>query len=80
MLPNVPEMVAELTVPTYTFKGDKLIVEDKEQIKLRLGRSPNHADAYLCTYAQPVHVNRSLYGLNLPSARAQTEYDPYARA
>lgn len=80
VLPNVPEIVAELTTPTYTFKGDKLIVEDKDQIKLRLGRSPDYADALACTYAQPVHVNRTTFGLPLVSPRCKTEYDPYANA
>lgn len=79
-LPPLPEIVPELTTPTYTFKGDKLLVEDKEQVKLRLGRSPNYADALACTFAQPVHVNRSLYGMSQQPQRASTDYDPYARA
>ena len=28
-LPNLPEMIPELTTPTYTFKGDRVILEDK---------------------------------------------------
>lgn len=79
VLPNVPEIVAELTTPTYTFKGDKMLVEDKDQIKLRLGRSPNYADALATTYAQPVHVQRGLYGVSLAQAVAKHEYDPWSR-
>jgi len=52
-LPDVPELVAELTVPTYTFVGGKLKVEDKDQIKKRLQRSPDLADALACTFAIP---------------------------
>lgn len=54
-LPNVPELVPELTVPTYTFKGDRLIVEPKKDIKKRLGRSPDYADALALTFALPIH-------------------------
>lgn len=50
-LPNEPELMAELTVPTYTFVNGKLKVEDKDQIKKRLGRSPDIADALACTFA-----------------------------
>lgn len=65
-LPNIPELVGELTVPTYTFKGDKLILEDKEQIKARLGRSPNYADALFSTFAEPVVVaDRALADLGI---------------
>ncbi len=48
------EIVAELTVPTYTFKGDKLILEPKVDVKARLGRSPDIADALAMTFASPV--------------------------
>jgi phage terminase large subunit len=79
VLPNIPEIVAELTTPTYTFKGDKLIIEEKEQVKLRLGRSPDLADALACTYAEPIHVNRDSYGRSPQPAMASTDYDPWSR-
>lgn len=53
-LPNIPELIAELTTPTYSFKGDKMIIEPKEKIKSRLGRSPDYADALALTFAYPV--------------------------
>lgn len=77
-LPPVPEIVAELTTPTYSFKGDKLLIEDKDQVKLRLGRSPNYADALATTYAQPIHVNRGTYGVPRRPMMTQTDYDPWA--
>lgn len=52
-LPNVPELVGELTVPTYSFKGDAFIIEPKVNVKKRLGRSPDLADALACTFAFP---------------------------
>lgn len=79
-LPNIPELVAELTTPTYAFKGDRLILEDKDQIKLKLGRSPDYADALALTFAQPVvpaHKNYPSFIEN--NGRALTEYDPWSR-
>lgn len=81
VLPNIPEIVGELTTPTYAFKGDKILIEDKDQVKARLGRSPNYADALATSYAEPVFVNRGVYGVPLrKSAQAKTDYDPFARA
>jgi hypothetical protein len=53
-LPPVPELVEELTAPMYFFHGDKLQIEDKDQIKSRIGRSPDYADALALTFAHPV--------------------------
>ena len=53
-LPPIDDLVAELSTPTYFFKGDKLQIEPKEQVKARLGRSPDLADALAQTFAQPV--------------------------
>lgn len=50
-LPNIPELVPELTETTYTFKGDKMLLEPKELIKVRLGRSPDLADALALTFS-----------------------------
>ncbi len=52
-LPNVPELVSELSTPTYTSKNGKLLLEPKEFIKERLGRSPDRADALALTFATP---------------------------
>ncbi len=53
VLPNVPELVAELTVPTYTFQKGAFRLEEKEQIKKRLKRSPDLADALALTFYMP---------------------------
>ena len=50
---NIPELAGELTSATYTFKNGKFILEDKDLIKDRLGRSPNYADALSNTFAFP---------------------------
>lgn len=54
-LPDMPELKAELTAPTYSYdKHDKIILEPKKDIKERLGISPDIADAIALTFAQPV--------------------------
>ena len=81
-LPRIPEMIAELTTPTYGFKGDQLIIEPKEKIKQRLGRSPDYADALALTFAYPVHPkpkSTDQYGrLNLEAAVAGSYGGPGA--
>ena len=59
--PELVEMVAGLSQTTYTFRGDRLILEDKDQIKSKIGRSPDLEDALACTFAQPVaKLNRAM--------------------
>lgn len=53
-LPRIPGLAEELTTPEYWFKGDQFMLEPKEQIKKRLGRSPDYADALALTFAYPV--------------------------
>jgi phage terminase large subunit len=77
-LPPVPELVGEMSVPTYTFKGDQMILEPKDMIKKRLGRSPNHADSFGLTFAEPVF--KAALAQLVAQAHAKTEYDPYANA
>lgn len=76
-LPNIPEMVPELTEPTYTFLGGKFVLEDKKQIKARLGWSPDLADGLSETFAIPDQPGRLMEQLR---GRQQTitAYDPYA--
>lgn len=80
-LPNVPGLMAELTEPTYTFQNGKFLLEDKDQVKKRIGRSPDYADALALTFAHP-EMPRSLGPTGLPISwnathHAKTEYDPF---
>jgi phage terminase large subunit len=52
-LPNDPLLKAELTTPQYTMKDGKLLLEPKDMVKKRLGRSPDIADALAQTFAIP---------------------------
>lgn len=76
-LPNIPEMVAELTEPTYTFVNGVFVLEDKDQVKERLGRSPDLADAYMETYAIPDQPGEVMARLQR-QPRAKHDGDPYA--
>lgn len=76
-LPYIAEMIPELTEPTYTFVGGVFVLEDKDQIKLRIGKSPDLADAYMQTYAleeMPGEVIERVRG----RATARRDADPYA--
>lgn len=44
-IPDDQELWEELTIPTYKTNGKEVIVESKEDLKKRLGRSPDKADA-----------------------------------
>lgn len=89
-LPPIPELVAELTTPTYTFLGGKLVLEDKDQVKQRLGRSPDLADALAQTFALPDmpsellarlqghgHVRTERHPYEREPAKAEQEFNPY---
>lgn len=78
-LPKVPELVGELTTPTYTFRGGKFQIEEKDQIKDRLGRSPDYADALALTFALPeMPASFRLPGIDLGVGRMKWDYDPLA--
>jgi hypothetical protein len=75
-IPNCPELISALTQMTYAFKGDRMMIEDKDQLKQRIGFSPDHADALALTFAQPVSKQRPVIGAG--RKQHQYEYDPYA--
>lgn len=79
-LPNCPELTQALTQTTYSFKGDRLLLEDKDQIKQRLGFSPDHADALCLTWAHPVGTRKrdEFAGLRRKPVH-QSDYNPMAQ-
>ena len=50
-LPDDPEILADLTAPTFEVKTSGIQIESKEQIKKRLGRSPDKGDAVVMCLA-----------------------------
>jgi phage terminase large subunit len=75
-MPESDELLAALTQTTYTFKGDRFLLEPKEQVKEKLGYSPDDFDAAILTFAEPVTATRT--AVRRDPYRAQTEYDPFA--
>jgi len=75
-LPLVPEMVPELTEPTYTFREGKFMLEPKDLFKARIGFSPDLADALATTYALPEMPTAIVQELR-ESVRAKRDRDPY---
>jgi len=54
MLPDDPEMVADLTAPTYEIRGNNIVAESKEKVCARLGRSTDKGDTVcMCWSAGP---------------------------
>lgn len=54
-LPNHNDLKTDLCVPMYKFDaGNKMVLESKDKIKERGGRSPDIADALALTFAHPV--------------------------
>ena len=57
-LPNDDLLFEELTtIERVKVAGDTLQLEDKELFKKRIGRSPDRADAFVLTFAEPVDDN-----------------------
>lgn len=81
-LPRMPELKQELCAPEYDYDPKmRILIEPKDDIKDRLARSPDLADAYVLTYASPVRPrprqDRLLYQPKNQVGRAITEYDPF---
>ena len=77
-LPQIPELARELSAPTYWLQGGKLRLEEKDQIKSRLGWSPDIADALALTFAvKMLRKGRTLAGAQRVAV-SQIDFDPYA--
>jgi hypothetical protein len=76
-LPPIPELVRELTAPTYTFAQGKFQLEAKDQIKLRLGFSPDLGDGLALTFAIPEAPKFENFPGFQPEKKLVHEYDPY---
>lgn len=59
-IPNNDELFSDLVTPLYSIDNqDRLVLETKEKIKDRIGRSPDLGDALALTFAYPV-VSRTV--------------------
>lgn len=75
-LPECPELLAALTQTTYSFKGDRLLLEPKDDVKVKLGFSPDHADSFVQTFHSPVTPKSTK--VIAAGSRHKFEYDPMA--
>lgn len=79
-LPNNLDLKADLCVPTFDFKTERMRLESKEHIKERGGRSTDMGDALALTFAMPVAAKTNTD--ELPGdpivGKMHTEYDAYA--
>lgn len=78
VLPLCNTLKKELTAPTYSFKNGKLILESKDQIKDRLGYSPDRADSLALTFAIPETWGAQSPLSILQHDKIKTDYDPLA--
>ena len=77
-LPNNVVLEADLCAPTYGWNpSGKKILESKDRIKERIGRSPDLADALCLTFAAPVGGGRSRSSRTIRRQRSAIR-DPYA--
>jgi hypothetical protein len=77
MLPDVPGLMAELVAPTYTFQNGQFLLEDKDQIKKRIGRSPDLADALALTFTEmDMPMGLRNYGQAGARGHAASDWDP----
>jgi len=79
VLPKDPRLLKELVSPTYSLVNGKFQLEPKEQIKARLGFSPDRADALALTFAIPEAPKTFRHHLihSTNQNKALTDYNPY---
>lgn len=75
-LPNIPGLARELTSPTYFFQNGKMQLEAKDQIKQRLGFSPDMADALCLTFAIP-DMPAAMILPGVHTGGLEADYDPF---
>jgi hypothetical protein len=77
-LPNIPELMGDLTTPQYTFQNGKFRLEEKEQIRKRLGRSPDYGDALALTFALPDMPRLEHSSIPGKYVNYVSDYNPFA--
>ncbi len=74
-LPNDDQLLAALTQTTYTFKGDRMLLEPKEAVKTKIGFSPDEMDSAMMTLAETVVAQESIRS---GPSKHKFDYDPFA--
>jgi len=74
-LPECDELLEALTKTTYSTPKGLLLLEPKEMVKAKIHYSPDHADAFVQTFAEPVTIQRRKGFIT----RHTSEYDPFSQ-
>lgn len=86
-IPDLGELIGELSTPIYWIPSNgRLQLEPKDEIKARVGASPDLADALAFTFTAPVHVKTELERAKelarvrqqAQGGRSRNDYDPFA--
>ena len=77
--PDDLNIAAELTQSTYTFKNDKLLLEPKEILRMKIGRSPDNMDSLAVTFAAPVQRVAKIQSEQFIMRETEVEYNPLSR-
>lgn len=74
------QVAEELSAPEFhtVLKTSKIMLEPKVDIKERIGKSPNDADALVLTFAWPVVKRDRAPGAEYRNNNVISDYDPYA--
>ena len=75
-IPDTEGLLEELTQTKYGFKGNRIIIEPKEELKQRLGRSPDVADALACTFAEKITPKDKTFSWGKTTTQA-SEWSPH---
>lgn len=90
-IPDLPELKVELCTPTYDHDNARGVMqlESKDDIKKRMGYSPDLGDALALTFAQdvqpslasrlPIEMRDAPWLADQAQGRAVTDYDPFNR-
>ncbi len=75
-LPDCRELVAQLTATSYTHLKDRLLLAPKDEIKAKIGQSPDEADAAALTFAEQVTAKQRRR--SLVTVQADDIWNPFA--
>lgn len=76
-IPNMPALKTELSTPEYKFsRNGKMQLESKDDIKTKIGKSPDLADGLALTFAFRV-APKATRDTNPAQSMCKIEYDPF---
>ncbi len=77
-LPDDEQLKEEAIATRYIIKGDKMHAEDKKIVKLRLGRSPDKWESFICSFFLPDRPMEEFTGMQGGQPKSCMDIDPLA--